>query len=100
MSTVSSSTGVARPALGLSARSAPRRASRAIPSRRATVAAATSSSVSIVEDPARATITYRFGEETRATAAEIVFSVDGFDVYGPALAEPEAPAADEEPTEA
>ena len=92
MSTVSSSTGVARPALGLSARSAPRRASRAIPSRRATVAAATSSSVSIVEDPSRATITYRFGEETRATAAEIVFSVDGFDVYGPARAEPEAPA--------
>ena len=92
MSTVSASTGVARPTLGLSARSKPRRTTRAIHSRRATFASATSSSVSIVEDRARATITYCFGEETRTTAAEIVFSVDGFDVYGPALAEPEAPA--------
>ena len=92
MSTVSASTGVARPTLGLSARSKPRRITRAIHSRRALFASATSSSVSIVEDRARATITYCFGEETRTTAAEIVFSVDGFDVYGPALAEPEAPA--------
>ena len=79
MSTVSASTGVARPTLGLSARSKPRRITRAIHSRRALFASATSSSVSIVEDRARATITYCFGEETRTTAAEIVFSVDGFE---------------------